>query len=41
VELKLYPDIGHVDTVAAMSGLPGGGGAHLLAPTCCAWLDSH
>jgi acetyl esterase/lipase len=38
VELKLYPDIGHVDTVAAMSGLLRG-----RAPTradVLAWLDT-
>jgi acetyl esterase/lipase len=39
VELKLYPDIGHVDTVAALSGLLRG-----RAPTradVLAWLDTH
>ncbi len=39
VELKLYPDVGHVDVVAAMSGLLSG-----RAPTrtdVLAWLDAH
>lgn len=39
VELKLYPDVGHVDVVAAMAGLLSG-----RAPTrgdVLAWLDSH
>lgn len=39
IELKLYPDVGHLDVVAAMSGLLSG-----RAPTradVLAWLDSH
>jgi acetyl esterase/lipase len=39
IELKLYPDIGHVDVIAAMSGLLAG-----RAPTrqdVLAYLDSH
>ena len=39
VELKIYPDAGHVDIIAAMSGLLGG-----RAPTradVLAWLDAH
>jgi acetyl esterase/lipase len=39
VELKLYPDVGHVDVVAAMSGL-----LSRRAPTrpdVLAWLDAH
>ena len=39
VELKLYPDVGHVDVIAAMSGLLSG-----RAPTrldALAWLDAH
>jgi acetyl esterase/lipase len=39
VELKLYPDVGHVDVVAAMAGLLSG-----RAPTrtdVLAWLDAH
>ena len=39
VELKLYPDVGHVDVVAAMYGLLSG-----RAPTrtdVLAWLDAH
>ena len=38
VELKLYPDVGHVDVVAAMAGLLSG-----RAPTrtdVLAWLDA-
>jgi len=39
VELKLYPDVGHIDVVAAFSGLLGG-----RAPSrgdVLAWLDAH
>jgi acetyl esterase/lipase len=39
VELKLYPDVGHIDVVAAMAGLLSG-----RAPTrndVLAWLDAH
>jgi len=38
VELKLYPDVGHIDVIAAMSGLLSG-----RAPTradVLAWLES-
>jgi acetyl esterase/lipase len=39
VELKLYPEVGHIDVVAALSGLLSG-----RAPTrtdVLAWLDTH